>query len=545
MNKKIQILLMALIVLFAFILRTAWLNVMPVNLSNDEISIAYDAYSISKTLRDQHDHFLPVSFQSFNTYKAPLTIYLSIPFIKIFGNTNFAVRFPSAIFGSLTVLFLGMVVFEITKNKQLSLISSLVLAVTPWHVYTSRMALESNIALFFVVFGVYLFYKGLFITNRLFTIASVISFCLSMYSYHTEWVFTPLLFIALIVLNRKKIKDIRFYIFSFLSLIILSSPLFLDTLFNPSPTRRSSSEFFMNDPYVQQLLASPKYGIIQGTAIILKRIFDNYSQYLNIGLLFFNGLNLNFVVSDFRMIIDNPPIPVGLFLFGFLPFFLYGIVNIKKIFKDDYKFILTWALLSPLVPAFTLGGANFVRFLVAVAPFSIIIGGGLYFFWKLHKNITLKILIMLLIVGSFVYAALSYFQYGISSKYNYLYNYEEICTYIKKNYGDYDRIVMDAKFGDTYEYYGVPDLYMGYYDRINPISYLNKRTDERSVYFDKFQITTIIWEDEINRSRTLGKSLLISPISNQPTKAELDRFDLVNTVYFPNNSPSFYMYTLK
>jgi len=293
MNKKIQILLMALIVLFAFILRTAWLNVMPVNLSNDEISIAYDAYSISKTLRDQHDHFLPVSFQSFNTYKAPLTIYLSIPFIKIFGNTNFAVRFPSAIFGSLTVLFLGMVVFEITKNKQLSLISSLVLAVTPWHVYTSRMALESNIALFFVVFGVYLFYKGLFITNRLFTIASVISFCLSMYSYHTEWVFTPLLFIALIVLNRKKIKDIRFYIFSFLSLIILSSPLFLDTLFNPSPTRRSSSEFFMNDPYVQQLLASPKYGIIQGTAIILKRIFDIYSQYLNIGLLFFNGLNLN------------------------------------------------------------------------------------------------------------------------------------------------------------------------------------------------------------------------------------------------------------
>jgi 4-amino-4-deoxy-L-arabinose transferase-like glycosyltransferase len=523
-----------------------WLDAMPVNLSNDEISIAYDSYSVSKTLRDEHDHFLPISFQSHNTYKAPLTIYLSIPFIKIFGNNDYGIRLLSVITGTLTVVFLGLLVYELTKNKFLSLIASMTLAITPWHIYTSRMILEANIALFFVVLGVYLFYRAITKQSKLIFSFSFVSFCLSMYAYHTEWVFTPLLILGLILINFKRIKDKEFIICGFIAFILLSSPLFVDAVIFPSATRRSSSEFFLNDLSIHNYLSNRSYNVFQKSAIIVKRVFDNYSQYLNLGNLFFNGLDLNVFLSDYRMRIVNPPIPVGLFLFTFLPFFFLGLINIKNIFKENYKYILIWAVLSPLVPALTLGGVNSVRYLVAVAPFSIIIAGGFWIFWRKFESRFIRILVIVIIFLSFIYVAFSYFQYGVGSRYNYLYNYKEITNYIKSNYNKYDRIVVDSKFGDDYDLYGVPHLYIGFYDKIDPAVFLKtKRTDSTSLYFDKFETTSIDWVKEASKSGEPIKSLLIAPISNHPKDILKAKFNVLKVIYFPNNSPAFYIYTLK
>ena len=83
-------------------------------------------------------------------------------FIAIFGETPLGVRFPSALLGTLTVLAAYGLVFELFKshkNRQtLALLTAFLLSISPWHIQLSRAAYEGNVATFFTVLGVYLFF---------------------------------------------------------------------------------------------------------------------------------------------------------------------------------------------------------------------------------------------------------------------------------------------------------------------------------------------------------------------------------------------------
>lgn len=535
------------IVVLSFLLRFIGLDLVPANLSNDEASIAYDAHSISQTLRDEHNHFLPLSFQSHNTYKAPLTIYISVPFIKLLGNNDYAIRLPSAILGTLTVLFLGLLVYELTKNHILTVITSLTLAITPWHIYSSRMILESNIALFFVVAGLYLFYKGINSEKNVWTILSFVSFALSIYSYHTQWLYTPLLIATVLILNFSKLKNKKFYLVCVSVFVLISMPIYLETFIFPSETRRSSSELFINDPHLHDQLYNSSYNFAQKSALVAKRLLDNYSEYLNLGYLFFNGLGFSLFLSDFRTLVEKPPIPVGLFLQIFLPFFIYGLVNLKKVYQSNYKDILAILIITPIVPALTLGGLNSVRYLIAIIPIVLIISAGFYLFYQKYKTSKVIKVSYILISVSFVYFAFAYyFQFTISSRYNYLYNYKEISNFIKIHNNEYDRVVVDSKFGDAYYFHGVPHLYLGFYGAIDAQNFLDTRRDgDKGLTFSKFVTGTVLWDDEINSRKENGKSLIVAPISNSPPDRLKDKFEIIKTTYFPNKSPSFYFYIIK
>src|SRR3989344_1369248 len=94
---------LAIIFLFALALRTVNLGDHPSGLTWDEAGLGYNAYSILKTGRDEFGTFLPIVFKSFGDYKPGIYVYLTVPSVAIFGLTEFAVRFPSALFGALAV----------------------------------------------------------------------------------------------------------------------------------------------------------------------------------------------------------------------------------------------------------------------------------------------------------------------------------------------------------------------------------------------------------------------------------------------------------
>src|ERR1700722_7762773 len=89
------------------------LGVNPPSLTWDEVAWGYNAYAVGIDGKDEFGHFLPyTSFISFGDYKPPVYAYLTVVPVWLFGLTEFAVRFPSALFGTLTVLVTYFLVKE-------------------------------------------------------------------------------------------------------------------------------------------------------------------------------------------------------------------------------------------------------------------------------------------------------------------------------------------------------------------------------------------------------------------------------------------------
>ena len=94
--------LIAIVFLAAF-LRFFHLGTNPPSLYWDEASIAYNAYAILKAGIDEHGTSFPIThFLAYGDAKPPLYIYATTLSLAIFGLSEFAIRFPSALAGTLT-----------------------------------------------------------------------------------------------------------------------------------------------------------------------------------------------------------------------------------------------------------------------------------------------------------------------------------------------------------------------------------------------------------------------------------------------------------
>ena len=93
-----------LIVFIALFLRFYGLGQNPPSLYVDEVSLGYNAYSILTTANDEYGNFMPAVFRSLNTYNPAFAVYTLVPSIALFGLNEFAVRLPSALLGSITVI---------------------------------------------------------------------------------------------------------------------------------------------------------------------------------------------------------------------------------------------------------------------------------------------------------------------------------------------------------------------------------------------------------------------------------------------------------
>src|SRR3990167_8581848 len=104
--KKINIFILAVILILAFVLRVYRLPEIPPSLSWDEASIGYDAWAITLDGKDQWGNYLPSIFKSFGEYKYPMHIYATALAIKVFGLSDFTVRLPSVFMGTVVILVL-------------------------------------------------------------------------------------------------------------------------------------------------------------------------------------------------------------------------------------------------------------------------------------------------------------------------------------------------------------------------------------------------------------------------------------------------------
>jgi 4-amino-4-deoxy-L-arabinose transferase-like glycosyltransferase len=116
----------------------------PPGYHRDEASISYNAYSISRSLRDEDGGFLPLFFRSFEDYKSPLYPYLLAGVFRVTGPSEEVARGLSAVLVLAAVLLLGLLAKRLTDSHLLSVIIVLLAGLSPWLFELGRVAIEAS-----------------------------------------------------------------------------------------------------------------------------------------------------------------------------------------------------------------------------------------------------------------------------------------------------------------------------------------------------------------------------------------------------------------
>lgn len=192
--------LFAIILAAAFGLRIYALGDYPTGLFCDEAANGYNAYTLLHSGQDEHGKTLPLFIWSFFAFKYPLYIYPSIPWVGLFGLTEFATRFQAALYGTGTVavaFLIGRQLFHPIAG----LAAAAVLALMPWHFHFSRIGFALIGFPFWFGLGFYFFIRavGDAATRRDWLLAAT-CFALCLYVYAVSQLTVPvfLLFAAVV-----------------------------------------------------------------------------------------------------------------------------------------------------------------------------------------------------------------------------------------------------------------------------------------------------------------------------------------------------------
>lgn len=463
----------SIIVFLAFFLRFNKVTSDPPALNWDEVSIGYNANSILKTGRDEWGKFLPINFKSYGEYKLPVQIYASVPGIAIFGLNELGVRITPVVYGTLTVLLLFFLVYEMFDNVWMALISSFLLAVSPWHIQLTRASFESSFSVFWVTLGVLLFVKGF--KNSKYWFWSIFPFIISIYTYNSARVFTPIFLLSILFIYRKEIfKNIKVVLLSLTVFIIAMIPL-ITFFISGEATARLKLVSITDDPgFTQRInqargashLPAPLPKLIHNKVTHYAYVFvGNYLSHFSPDFLFVNGAGHK----------QHHVQGIGELYAVQAPFILIGLYVLFKrknksmhqnLVLDKWRWlIISWLLLTFIPVSVTIDSIpNALRTLLAVIPYEIITAIGI---WELIRY-------RIIIAMSAVIFAISFTGY-LNNYYNtypnlysrdWQYGYKQVVTYIKDHYNEYDLIVFSRTYGE-------PHMFTLFYLNWNPDAYQN------------------------------------------------------------------------
>lgn len=143
---KILLLLLAA----ASLLRFTYLANLPWGLNRDEAALAYNAYLLAQTGKDEWQRVYPVVLESFGDFKLPGYTYILVALSHFFSLSDFLVRFPSALAGVILVGCAYALVFLCTDKKYLALLAAAMVTFNPVFIWYARGAWEANLSLGFL-----------------------------------------------------------------------------------------------------------------------------------------------------------------------------------------------------------------------------------------------------------------------------------------------------------------------------------------------------------------------------------------------------------
>ncbi len=394
-----------LIFVFSLFIRTINLQEIPVGFHSDEARVAWNSLSILKTGRDDWGNLLPLYYNTFGDYRPAAILYATIPSIITFGRTIFAVRFPSALFGSLAIFPLAYIATQILKRKdKIAGISAAFLwAITPWTIATSRATSEVVISTTIALTGLALFIRALSTkrNNKKYLVAGFALLAMSTFFYHTARILVPLYWITTMIYFKKELIKLHVAKVASICAVLL---LLLTIIFSFGQASRgrlaqvsivSANVLGAKNESLQQ----NKPGAVSRLFTLSRMVTIQYATYLS----------PQFLIGDIAKPVRYMTSETGLISVatGFL--FIIGISLIIK--KKICSFPLALLLLSPLPAAITIEDTPNLHRAFFMLPFLIVIAAQGLASLK-HKSVLFLPLLVISILSFFGFLS-SYF--GVQS----------------------------------------------------------------------------------------------------------------------------------
>ena len=349
----------------------------------DERDLSLTGYSISKTGHDLFGNYMPLKFERISPNSPLIPMYYDVlwwklPIVRNVFNSRLAFVLPA----SLLPLLIFELVFLLTKKKNISYLTALVFCFSPWIFNISRMGLEINLAL-------------------------------------------PFLLTAVILqLRRKKILSCLFYFFAFFSYqgfrpLIIIVPFYFELY------EQISKKFSLK----KYLVSSTYYFLLFLFSIIISFFIENnlksrsmneiiffsgktlLGQFTHIFNSLLKGLGLSYLFKSGDYIPQYNNGVAGQFFASFFLFYFLGIVSLNKKTLGGY-FLIGLAVLGMIPSVINIYSLTFsIRSSLAAVGLSALIAEGMIFgYEKLKKyNKYLKYSIILIFLAAIVFEAGTFF----------------------------------------------------------------------------------------------------------------------------------------
>ncbi len=437
MKSKIVVLC---ILLLAAALRLYKLGDLPRGLYIDEVSLGYNAWSVLKTGKDEHQVFFPFQFQAFGEYKLPVYLYASMPLISLFGLNAFSIRLLSALAGICAVWGIYLLTRKILSNKNYkypesaALLAAAFLAVSPWSLQFSRGAFEANVAVTLVIFAMYFVFKYLEnSTKRRYLVLAITCFILGLYTYNAERIIIPVLVVGILLLFWKKLsllENKRIVSVSFGILFIIIASALLGSVFgNESARVREVFELENKQYYLGALL-----GVLQ-----------KYLTHFSANFLFFEG----------DIVVRHSVREVGEMFLSQLPFMVIGLIILAREKTQQSKLLLLWLVVAPFPAGLATPVPHALRSLPLLVPLTIATAVGITesIIWlnrhivayKKVSIIGLQFTLVILFTFSFVtYLHVYYKHYVYKTSWDWAENQTLLGEVIARDYSTKKKILIEA-----------------------------------------------------------------------------------------------------
>lgn len=518
---KISGFIFSIIILIAVFFRFFSLSSVPPSPSLDEVSIGYNAYSILKTGKDEFGESFPLLLRAYDDWRPALYVYLVIPFVGLFGLTAQSVRLPSVMLSITTVIttyFLVKKLLVKTKGSKeqdrkahwIALIAMLLLAISPWHIYLSRLGHEVNAGLSFFVLA-----ATLFLYERY--PLSIIFFVLSFISYQSEKIFVPVIVLFAFLLFRNEIRK-RFKLFligSFAGIVIVIPFLFATLSPNALIRLRGTNIFTANrQRYEKQavlLMKSKQEGDILGQILNNRRflsaeiVTEAYVSHFNPQWLFTNP-------SADRHKVPN----LGLLYLWEAPFILLGMFFFLGGRYDSRKKILTvvWFLGAPLAASITTDAPHAMRSYTFLPLYQLFSSIGIYYLWRkaaripLARYVGIALFAVVILFSSGYLFNQYFFTFPKTQSGSFQYALYQAIPFVLSNEKPYTDVIFSNR-DNLYQSY----MFFLFFSRYDPITYQKEGGTQSGGFakehkFGKYTFRPINWDVDRKKERSI---ILVNP----------------------------------